>query len=244
MKEFTNQVVEGDAISVLQEIPSKSAPLVLVDPPYYTACKDLLPHKIRTFDEYLSWYEEWVKEVCRILVDDGSLYVFAPPLEFAEVHLLIKKYFFQKQVISWVKRNVMIRQPTTRNYLPKVELVGFYIKNEKNYTWNRLTKKFGLQKSCNFAIEPTIHGRIGEGVDHPTQKPLRLCGKFVYASSNEGDVVLDPFCGSGTTLVAAKLLNRKFTGIEINPEYCKLSRRRVGQFSVKDMDEKPKWALF
>lgn len=57
---------------------------------------------------------------------------------------------------------------------------------------------------------PTIHRRVGEGVNHPTQKPLKLCAKFVHASSNVGDVVFDPFCGSGTTLLAAKLLDRKF----------------------------------
>jgi len=138
----------------------------------------------------------------------------------------------------------MIRQPTARNFFPKTEFVGFYTKDQKNYTWNSLVKKFGLQKACNFTIVPTIHRRIGEGVDHPTQKPLKLCAKFVYASSNEGDIVLDPFCGSGTTLVAAELLNRKFIGIEVDPKYCMMSRGRVGQFSIESLDEKLKNAIF
>lgn len=93
-------------------------------------------------------------EIDRILVVNGSLYVFVPPLEFAEVHLLIRKFFKQNAVISWVKRNVMVRQPTARTYFPKTEFVGFYTRyNEKKYTWNSIAKVFGLQKACNFCIK-------------------------------------------------------------------------------------------
>lgn len=244
MENFINKIIEGDVITILPQIPDSSVELVLTDPPYYTAVKTLLPKEILTFDDYLVWYEKWLIEVSRILTDDGSFYAFVPPLEFAEVHILIKKYFHQKQVISWVKPNVMIRQPTARNFLPKTEFVGFYVKDQKKFTWNRLMKKYGLQQSCNFAIVPTIYRGRGEGVDHPTQKPLKLCAKFVYASSNEGDIVLDPFCGSGTIPTAAKILNRRFTGIEVKPKYCKLSRSRVGQFSKEDLEEKPKGSLF
>jgi site-specific DNA-methyltransferase (adenine-specific) len=88
------------------------------------------------------------------------------------------------------------------------------------------------------------HRRVKEGTIHPTQKPLKLCAKFVYASSNENDIVLDPFCGSGTTCAAAKLLNRKFIGVELDSKYCKISRSRVGQFLVSDLDNKPRGAFF
>ena len=239
-----NIVINKDCLAVFPGISSNSIPLVICDPPYYSAVKELLPEEILTFDDYLIWYEKWIKEVSRILTEDGSFYVFVPPLEFAEVHVLIKKYFYQRQVISWVKPNVMVRQPTARNWFPKTEFVGFYTKDEKNFTWNRLIKKYGLQQSCNFAIEPTIYKGRGEGVGHPTQKPLRLCGKFIYASSNEGDIVLDPFCGSGTTLVAAKALGRKFIGIDVKSKYCKLSRARVGQYTMEDLEDKSKNAIF
>lgn len=242
--DFVNKIIEGDSITTLPQILDGSVNLVIVDPPYFSACRELLPYEIQTFDDYLRWYEKWIKEIFRVLADNGSLYVFIPPLEFAEVHLLVKKYFYQKQIISWVKRNVMIRQPTARNFFPKTEFIGFYVKDQKNYIWNKLIKKFGLQQACNFALNPTIHKRVGEGVEHPTQKPLKLCAKFVYASSNEDDIVLDPFCGSGTSCVAAKLLNRRFIGIEIKPKYCKMSRGRIGQFSMKDLEDKPKSAIF
>ena len=244
MDNFINKIIEGDSITILPKIPDASIPLVLCDPPYYSAVKELLPDEIQTFDDYLVWYEKWIKEVHRILAPDGSFYVFIPPLEFAEVHILIKKYFYQKQVISWVKPNVMIRQPTARNWFPKTEFIGFYTKDEKNFTWNRLIKKYGLQQSCNFAIESTIYKGRGEGVGHPTQKPLKLCVKLIYASSNEDDIVLDPFCGSGTTLVAAKALGRKFIGVDVKSKYCKLSRARVGQYTMKDLDNRPRNAIF
>lgn len=239
-----NIVINKDCLRVFPDISSNSIPLVICDPPYYSAVKELLPDEIVTLEDYLVWYEKWIKEVSRVLTEDGSFYVFVPPLEYAEVNILIKKYFCQKQVISWVKLNVMIRQPTARNFLPKTEFVGFYVKDLKNYTWNRLMKKYGLQQSCNFAIVPTVYKGRGEGVGHPTQKPLKLCAKLIYASSNEGDIVLDPFCGSGTTLVAAKALGRKFIGIDVKSEYCKLSRARVGQFLIEDLEDKPKNAIF
>lgn len=242
--DFTNKIIHGKAELILPQILSGSIKLVLCDPPYYTACKELLPDEIITFDDYLVWYEKWIKEVKRVLADDGSFYVFIPPLEYAEVCMIIKKYFHQRQVITWIKPNVMIRQPTARNYFPKTEFVGFYTKDINKFTWNRIAKKFGLQKSCNFMIESAIHRRIGEGVGHPTQKPLKLCYKYVYASSNEGDIVLDPFCGSGTSLVAARLLDRKFIGIEINSKYCRMSRSRVGQFSKETLEDKPKNVIF
>ena len=244
IEEFINKIFWGRAESFLPQIPDDSIKLVIVDPPYFTACKELLPEEILTFDDYLIWYEKWIKEIHRILASDGSFYVFAPPLEFAEVHVLIKKDFYQRQIISWVKLNVMVRQPTAKNWFPKTEFIGFYTKDEKNFTWNRLIKKYGLQQSCNFAIEPAIYKGRGEGVGHPTQKPLKLCAKFIYASSNEGDIVLDPFCGSGTTLVAAKALGRKFIGIDVKSKYCKLSRRRVGQFTMKDIEDRPRNAIF
>lgn len=240
----TDIIINKDCMEVFPNIPSGGIDLIICDPPYYTAHSEFIGSTIQTFDDYLEWYREWIEEVQRVLKENGSLYVFIPPLEFAEIHLLIRECFCQKQIISWVKPNVMIRQPTARNYLPKVEFVGFYTKDPKNYTWNSLAKKYGLQKACNFAIEPTIHRRVKEGTIHPTQKPLKLCAKFVYASSNEGDIVLDPFCGSGTTCVAARKLNRKFVGVEINPEYCKISRRRVGQFLMEDLDNKPRGAIF
>lgn len=229
----------------MKGISNNSIPLILTDPPYFGMKDELLVKKFNSFNEYLWWYEEWLEEANRVLTKDGSIYVFIPPLEFAETHLLIKKYFHQKQIISWIKPNVMIRQPTAKNYLPKVEFIGFYVKDEKKYTWNRLTKKYGLQKSCNFDIEATIHKHVGEGTDHPTQKPLRLVGKFIYASSNEEDIVLDPFCGSGTTCAAAKVLKRKFIGIDVNSKYCRISNSRIGNVTCRDIFEsKPRDALF
>lgn len=240
-----NSIVNANCLEVFPNIPSGSVKLVLTDPPYFGAGHpEFLSEEIHTFDDYLVWYEKWIREISRVLTEDGSLYVFVPPLEFAEVHILIKKYLCQRQVISWVKLNVMIRQPTARTYFPKTEFIGFYTKNEKKLTWNMLIKKYGMQQSCNFAIEPTIYKGRGEGVGHPTQKPLKLCAKFVYASSNEGDTVLDPFCGSGTTLVAAKALGRNFIGIDVKQKYCRLSRTRVGQFSMEDLEDKPKNAIF
>ncbi|MHA1591479.1 MAG: DNA-methyltransferase [Candidatus Heimdallarchaeaceae archaeon] len=246
MDRYVDKIVEGDSLIILSRIPDESIDLVVTDPPYWGMKEEFYDKELEIFGQYLDWYEKWVCEVFRVLKPNGSLYVFIPPLEFAETHLVIKKYFCQKQVISWIKPNVLIRQPTARTYFPKVEFVGFYTKDQegKSYTWNSLARKYGLQKACNFVIEPTIYRNFEEGSDHPTQKPLRLCVKMLYASSNEGDITLDPFCGSGTVCVAAKMLRRRFIGIELKSEYCKISRQRVDQSLIEDLKECPVNAFF
>jgi len=245
IENYLNKIILGDGVKTLIDIPCESVDLIVVDPPYFGAKEEFHSRLMECLDDYLYWYEEWVCEAKRVLKRTGSMYVFIPPLEFAEIHLLIRRHFCQKQIISWVKPNVMIRQPTMRNYCPKVEFVGFYAKDSKDYTWNSLVKKLGLQRACNFDVRATIYSYMNEGVSHPTQKPLSLCAKFIYASSNEGEIVLDPFVGSGTTCVAAKALGRKFIGIEIKPKYYKLANSRIGNVTCEDIfEDKPANALF
>jgi len=227
-----NKIIEGDCIEVMKELQDNSIDLVATDPPYFVARKEFIKD-IKTFDEYYSWFESWIKELKRVLKPTGSLYVFVPVFNFAELHMLVKKYFIGKQFISWIKPNTMVRQFQTKNYFPKTEFIGFYTVDEKEYTWNCLFKKYGVQESCNYFIEPVVYSYMKEGVNHSTQKPLSIIERFIYASSNENDIVLDPFCGSGTTGVACVKLNRNFIGYDINPEYVELTKKRLEKTTPK-----------
>jgi len=229
-----SEVCTCDCVEGMKKLSYDCIDLIVTDPPYYLMRKEFLDETITSFEEYKDWYEEWLKEAYRVLKDTGSLYVFVPVHHFAEIHILIKKYFVGKQVISWYKPNVMIQQFTMKNYFPKLEFIGFYTKEEKNYTWNKLFRKYGVDGACNFIVHKAIYKNTREGEEHSTQKPRNIIKKFIEASSNEGDVVLDPFCGSGTTLVEAKNLHRKFIGFDINPDFVKLSNerlRKVGEVS-------------
>lgn len=218
-----HKIINSKAEDILPTIESDSIDLIVTDPPYLGMNSELysIPE-----NEYWDWYEQWIKECNRVLKNTGSLYVFMPQMLIPETHLLIRKVFIEKQIISWIKLNMMIRVPQLRNYFPKTEYIGFYVKTEK-YTWNRLIKRYGIQESCNFVINPTIYLNSKEGVKHPTQKPLKVIERFIYASSNENDTVLDLFLGSGTTSVCCEKLNRNSVGIECNLEYCELSYERL-----------------
>lgn len=221
-----NNIYDCDCLEGFKNLSDKSIDLVVTDPPYFLMRNEFIEN-IKSFDDYIIWYEKWLKETQRVLKDKGSLYIFIPVHHFAEVHLLVKKYFVGKQVISWIKPNVRIRQFGTKNWFPKTEFIGFYTKEEKGYVWNKPFKKYGVNESCNFIKHSTIYKHMREGVNHSTQKPLSIIDKFIFASSNEGDIVLDPFCGSGTTCVAAKQLGRKYIGFDIKKEYCELTEQRL-----------------
>ena len=229
-----NQIVNRDGVEGMKSLLENGIDLIVTDTPYWGMHEEFIDDNIKSFSDFLTWYENWIREAHRVLKPSGSLYVFVPPLQFAEIHLVIKKYFTEKQIISWVKLNVRIRQPTARNYLPKVEFVSFYVVDPKNYTWNKLAKRYGIQRACNFDIQPSIYGRMSEGVEHATQKPLSVVGRLIYASSNLGDVVLDPFCGSGTTCVAAKALGRRYIGFDIDPKSCILSKTRLEVITLEE----------
>lgn len=88
-------------------------------------------------------------------------------------------------------------------------------------------KRFGIMESSNYQIIPNIMRNMKEGVDHPSQKPLALIEKFILASSDEDDVVLDPFCGSGTTAVAARRLGRDFIAIDNDKKSIRITKERL-----------------
>ena len=127
-----------------------------------------------------------------------------------------------KNIISWIKSNPLPAFNRT-NYRSAVEFIYFGQKEGEKATFN-----FGQQKEMkNWFEHPLVQGK--QRTKHPTQKPLKLVQKFIEVSSNKGDIVLDPFLGSGTTAVAAKMLGRNYIGIEKNPEYIKMAEDRLRQ---------------
>ena len=218
-----HKIILGRAEDVLPTFSDKSIDLAILDPPYKEMEEEL--HSVKK-EDYWEWYEGWLNEVYRVLNDRGSLYVFMSQMNMPKAHLIASEIFIEKQIIGWYKPNVMIRVPQLRNYFPKMEYIGFYVKTEK-YKWNRLIKKYGIKESCNFIIEPAIYLNSKEGVEHPTQKPLKIIKKFIYASSDEGDLVLDCFLGSGTVSVGSERMNRNSIGVEIKKKFCGLSFNRL-----------------
>ena len=213
-----NQVICGDCLQILPSFPSESVDLVVTDPPY---------------NSQISWDKKdndfqikWLKEIKRILKSGGSLYVFFAPLNSYEIERFIKENFTLKNKIVWYHPNLYgsgLSYGSDR-YKSTWDKVFYAVKGDKA----KHNKKVAQESYINFnsgfdvIIEPQPRPLL-----HKAQKPLKVIERFIYCSSDEGDIVLDPFVGSGTTLVAAEKLGRNWIGIDIDERSCEIAKRRV-----------------
>jgi len=212
--------------------------LVLTDPPYNISglSSGVVLHgrEVNTKDfgdwDYGFEVAPIVKEFKRILKPKGQIYIFTSEALFVQYRLEMEKSQFHfRNLIVWIKTNPLpkIRQVSWRNSTEYILYAGKEKTEKCDYTFNWL----GQQEMLNVFKTPILGGeeRGKGGLYHPTQKPLSIVSKLIKVSSNENDIILDPFLGSGTTAVAAKQLKRNFIGIEISKKYCKIARDRLKQ---------------
>jgi len=230
------KLINDDCLNVLKNISDNSVDLILTDPPYNISGKGHLTKKGNNIvkADFGEWDysfnpNDYVKDMFRILKDGGSFYTFTSDELFGKwVEALDNNGFKRMKWMVWRKTNPV---PSFRKvtYLTAGELIIFVIKpNDKiRHTFN-----FKTQKEMHNIIDSPICQTSGlkeKRFNHPTQKPIKIIKHLIEISSNEEDIVLDPFLGSGTTAVACKQLKRKCLGIEISKEYCDISKKRLAQ---------------
>jgi len=162
-------------------------------------------------------YDRYLVEFFRLLKDNGSIVMFVFPDDIWAIHKYPKQILVWEEVYSPQGRH-------TKKYRRFFDFIVWWTKSE-NYTFNNLTR-YQLRGVFNDYFEDFDEKK------HPYQKPLSLIKKLVKIHSNKNDLILDPFLGSGTTLVAAKYLNRKAVGIEISEQYCKIAKDRLAQIKL------------
>lgn len=249
---FLNKTINSDSITFLQQMPENSIDLIVTDPPYNLTKKYDSNIFYATKDEkYSVWLEKWIKECFRILKKNGSMYVCCDWKSSVILYKNLKKYFYIQNRITWSRDK---GRASYKNWKNNIEDIYFVTKDPKKYTFNwkkiKILKKviapytdknkkpkdwysvgktkYRLTSHPNIWTDLTIpFWSMKENTIHPTQKPEKLIAKLILASSNENDIVLDPFLGSGTTSVVAKKLNRKYIGIEIEKNYALLSEKRI-----------------
>jgi site-specific DNA-methyltransferase (adenine-specific) len=242
-------IYNGDAIQVLEsKIEDKSIDLIFVDPPYNIG-KDFNGRKDKwnTDQEYLDWCFQWIDLCLKKLKDNGSFYVMTSTqfISYFDLYLRDKISILSRIVWSYDSSGVQ-----AKNYFGSMyEPILFCVKDTKNYTFNSddilVEAKTGAKRKLidyrknppqpyntekvpgNVWDFPRVRYRMAEYENHPTQKPIALLERIIKASSNEGDIVLDPFSGTFTTSFVAKSLNRKSIGIEIDEDFTKIGIRRV-----------------
>lgn len=250
LDDILNQFIIGDCLEIMQKLPPKFVDLLIVDPPYNLA-KDYHGNKFnpKSRDDYREYTITWLEKVIPLLKDDASIYVCCDWKSSLVIGDVLYNYFRVQNRITWQREKGRGAKANWKNGMEDV----WYATVGKKYTFNleqvktrkkviapykvegkpkdwEETESGNFRNTCpsNFWDDISIpYWSMPENTAHPTQKPEKLIAKFVLASSNEGDVVFDPFAGSGTTAVTAKKLKRNYVVIEQNELYAAWAQKRL-----------------
>ncbi len=249
--DFINKTLNGDILEMLNFLPDNFADLIIIDPPYNLSKNfngfKFVQRSDDSFDEYLA---TWFPLVCKKLKPNGSLYMCGDWKCTSSLQRAIEKELTILNRITWQREK---GRGAKSNWKNGMEDIWFAVKNPEDYYFDveavKMKRKviapykvdgkpkdwdesedgnFRVSYPSNFWDDISIpFWSMPENTDHPTQKPEKLYAKLILASSKKGDVVFDPFLGSGTTSVVAKKLGRNFCGIEQNEEYCLWTEKRL-----------------
>lgn len=258
------ELMVGDSLNWLASLPAASVDLVFADPPYNLGKADW--DTFDSHDAYIGWSVQWLQLASRALKEHGSLYVCGFSETLADIHRPAARFFHSNRWLIWHYKNKanlsndwgrshesIIHFRKSKNATLNVDDVRVPYGNhtlkypdhpqaESSQYGNGKKREDGWQPNPNgakprdvFEIPVTSNG-MPEKTPHPTQKPEELLRRIILASTNKGDLVLDPFSGSGTTLVCAEQLGRRWLGCDIMLDHCAWAARRlenVAQRSVQ-----------
>jgi len=230
------KIITGDALIELEKLETRSVDLVIADPPYNIGKDYGNNHDVQGFDDYLSFSSKWLGQTHRILKPTGTLYVFMGFRFISYLYDILDRdlrMFFN----SWIVWHYTQGMGKTKGFSPRHDDILMFTRSEEfkfNLDNVRVPQKYFRDRNNMRGANPGdvwefshVHYCNGNRQDHPTQKPEGLIERMVLVSSDEGDLVVDPFSGSGTTLRVCQQLNRKAIGIEINPEYVSRTKDRL-----------------
>ena len=231
----------GDCIEIMRDMRSESIDLVFADPPFnigikYDTHNDKMPH-----DKYYKWSEEWISEAHRLLKSDGSIYIAIGDEFAAEINIILKRMGFHFR--NWIVWYYTFGQSQRKKFNRAHTHILYFTKNKSDFTFNDKNIRVPSARQLVYndkrahplgkvpddvwqfsRVCGTFKERIGK---HPCQMPENLLEQIIKVSSNEGDLVLDPFGGTGTTAAVAKRLKRNFITMEISKEYYDAILKRL-----------------
>ena len=248
---FINKTINDDLFHAINFIPDNFADLIIIDPPYnLTKNFNGNVFNSRTVEAYDEYLTSWFPLVCRKLKQNGSLYICGDWKCTASLQRAVEKELTIMNRITWQREK---GRGAKENWKNGMEDIWFAVKNPKDYYFNVEAVKVKRRVIAPYRVDgkpkdwdETENGNyritypsnfwddisipfwsMPENTDHPTQKPEKLYAKLILASSKPGDIVFDPFLGSGTASVVAKKLGRRYCGIELNEEYAMLAEKRL-----------------
>ena len=229
-------IVLGDCTKELKKIESNTVDLIIADPPYNVGKDYGNKSDKQDFDEYIAFTKEWLTECHRILKKNGTIYIFIGFRYISYLYQILEKDL-KMNFVNWISWHYTQGIGKTKGFSPRHDDILMFSKSA-SYKFNldeiRVPQKFYRKVNNMRGANPGdvwevshIHYCQKNRQEHPTQKPEALVERMVLASSSEGDMVVDPFSGSGTTLRVCQQLNRNAVGIEINPEYVEQTKERL-----------------
>ena len=251
IEKYLNKVIQGDCIDILRDIPDNSVDVTFADPPFnlkkkYNSVKDNL-----NLQEYLKWCEIWINEIVRITKPTGSIFIHNIPKWLTYYAAILNKIAHFKHWIAWDAPT----SPMGKSLQPAHYGILYYAKDidqnkfyEIRYPHKRcrkcgyLYKDYGGKKELLHPFGPLVsdvwtdihrvkHNKYRD--EHPCQLPIHLLERIILMSSDERELILDPFLGTGTTAIAAKRLGRNFIGIEYDSKYVQISKSKIDAENVE-----------
>ncbi|MBT3278907.1 MAG: site-specific DNA-methyltransferase [Phycisphaerales bacterium] len=250
-----DQVACGDCLDLLPQMPENSVDLVFADPPFNTGFRYDIHHDEMGYGDYVRWTRNWMRACKRVLKPTGSFWIAISAEFAAEIRRLGQRLGLTLR--NWIIWHYTFGQHARKKFARSHTHIFYFTADAKEFTFNDRAvrifsdreKEYNDQRASRMGRLPDdvwdefprISAKNGERSGfHPCQMPVGLLSRIIRISSNPGDVVLDPFTGSGTTLVAAKKLNRHYIGTELSDDYARGARERLAQTKpMTDFDGEP-----
>jgi site-specific DNA-methyltransferase (adenine-specific) len=254
---ITNTTLNQDIFQLIPLLPDHCIDLLFIDPPYnITKSFNGNVFRKRGLDEYATWFASFIQQITRLLKPTASMYVCSDWQSSSAIHDILERQFIVRNRITWEREKGRGAMTNWKNCSEDI----WFCTMSDNYTFNvdavKLKRRilapykdthgkpkdweetavgdFRLTHPSNIWTDMTVpFWSMPENTDHPTQKPEKLLAKIILASSLPGQLVFDPFLGSGTTSVVAKKLARAYIGVEIDETYCCLAEKRL-DFAAKN----------
>lgn len=231
MNNITNTIILGDWLNVANRIPSKSIDLIVTDPPQH--CGKSFPGE--EVDENVYWrnFSDWFLEMHRVLKDTGALYLCFNHLRMWKAYEILsgldKKYWHFKNLIIWHQPNIARRSWSSKRWEYSYQPVFFFAKENFDINVKEKAKDNNIEQIDVWKITAcqTNYKNLDIKTVYDTQKPVELFHRMIIASSNEGDLILDPFVGSGSSIIAAIRSKRNYIGVDISEKAVEITNQRI-----------------
>ncbi|MCH8291563.1 site-specific DNA-methyltransferase [Candidatus Poribacteria bacterium] len=250
LEHIRNRVVNEDLFCIIDWLPPNFVDLLFIDPPY-NLTKRFNTHAFKQMpvEHYTAWLESWLPKMLRLLKPTASVYICGDWRSSSAIHQVCDKYLMVRNRITFEREKGRGAKTNWKNNCEDIwfctmsrdyyfdaqavklkrQVIAPYRENGQPKDWaEEQDGKYRLTYPSNIWTDISIpFWSMPENTPHPTQKPEKLLAKIILASSREGDLVLDPFAGVGTTGVVAKKLKRNFVMVEIDEEYCLYALKRL-----------------